>query len=53
MEGIAMNDILKSIRNPASSRNDPNGNLSELAPWSEQAGNALDHLLKLLFFRPT
>lgn len=32
-----MSDILKHIRHPASERNDPDGNLMELAPWSEQA----------------
>ena len=40
-----MSDILKSIRNPASSRNDPNGNLSELDAWSEQA--ALDRAAEI------
>ena len=35
-----MSDILKSIRNPASRRNDPDGNLAELSPWSEK--EALD-----------
>lgn len=32
-----MSDILKHIRYPASERNDPEGNLSALTPWSEHA----------------
>ncbi len=32
-----MSDILKHIRHPAGELNDPNGNLMDLAPWSEQA----------------
>ena len=32
-----MSDILKHIRHPASGRNDPEGNLLDLGPWSEEA----------------
>ncbi len=35
-----MSDILQHIRSPASSQNDPDGNLLELAPWSEDAAVA-------------
>ena len=32
-----MTDILKHIRYPATDRNDPDGNLLQLEPWSEEA----------------
>ncbi|RDH83551.1 MAG: sulfur relay protein DsrC [endosymbiont of Escarpia spicata] len=35
-----MSDILQHIRSPASNQNDPDGNLLELVPWSEDAAVA-------------
>lgn len=35
-----MTDILKRIMNPASNSNDPDGNLLDEGPWSEQAAEA-------------
>jgi len=32
-----MSDILKHILHPATDRNDPNGNLLDLGPWSAEA----------------
>lgn len=42
-----MSDILKQIMHPASQKNDPDGNLLQIGPWSASEADARAQLLGL------